>query len=71
MLEYRSPDTPVAMVKNAYREGQKVVFTTLDKMSDEEILGMLTTVIVGNSTTLLKDGIMFNPRGYSSKYRLD
>jgi precorrin-3B C17-methyltransferase len=34
------------------------------------MLGMITTVIVGNSSTFNFKGMMINPRGYRSKYRL-
>ncbi len=68
IMEYRSPDTPVAIVKSAYRDGQKVEITSLKNITDSQALGMLTTIIVGNSTTFVKNGIMLTPRGYSSKY---
>lgn len=63
LLQYKSADTPVGLVKNAYREGQQVVLTTLGEMLDHEI-GMLTTIIVGNAQTYIKDGKMITPRGY-------
>src|SRR5438270_9569630 len=70
-LRHRAPDTPVAIVKGAFRESQSVVVTTLDRMLEhEDMLGMITTVIVGNSSTFNYDGMMINPRGYSSKYEL-
>jgi precorrin-3B C17-methyltransferase len=34
------------------------------------MLGMITTVIVGNSSTFNYEGMMVNPRGYTSKYEL-
>jgi len=70
-LKYRKPDTPVAIVKGAYRESQQVAITTLDKLLEyQEMLGMITTVIVGNSSTFNYKGMMINPRGYTSKYEL-
>jgi precorrin-3B C17-methyltransferase / cobalt-factor III methyltransferase len=70
-LKYRKTDTPVAIVKGAYRESQQIVITTLDSMLDyQEMLGMITTVIVGNSSTFNYNGMMINPRGYTSKYEL-
>ncbi|MER3448157.1 MAG: precorrin-3B C(17)-methyltransferase [Candidatus Dadabacteria bacterium] len=70
-LRYRKPETPVAIVKGAYRETQQVVVTTLDKMLEhQDMLGMITTVIVGNSSTYNYKGMMINPRGYTSKYEL-
>lgn len=70
-LKYRSPETPVAIVKGAYRESQAVVLTTLkDILNHSDMLGMITTVIVGNSSTYNYEGMMINPRGYRSKYEL-
>ena len=50
-MEYRSPLTPVGIVTNAYREGQQVVITDLERLLDHEI-GMDTIIIIGNTTTL-------------------
>ncbi|MCK9918278.1 precorrin-3B C(17)-methyltransferase, partial [Microbacteriaceae bacterium K1510] len=69
LLQYRSPDTPVGIVKSAYREREQVVITTLEKMLEHDI-GMLTTVVIGNSTTFLYNGKMITPRGYQRKYTL-
>lgn len=70
LLQYRSPDTPVGIVKSAYRDRQDVVVTTLGKMLEHDI-GMLTTVIIGNSTTVVYDGLIITPRGYQRKYTLN
>lgn len=67
LLQYRKPDTPVAIVKSAYREAQDVQMVRLDAMKDCKI-GMLTTVLVGNSHTFARDGLMITPRGYANKY---
>ncbi|MBI5233867.1 MAG: precorrin-3B C(17)-methyltransferase [Deltaproteobacteria bacterium] len=64
ILRHRKPDTPVGIVKNAMREGQKAVVTTLADMLNHDI-DMLTTVIVGNSATYVADGVMVTPRGYN------
>ncbi|MBE1444639.1 precorrin-3B C(17)-methyltransferase [Paenibacillus sp. OAS669] len=69
LLKYRSPETPVGIVKSAYRDRQHVVLTTLRDMLDHEI-GMLTTVIIGNASTTVYDGLMITPRGYQRKYTL-
>ena len=66
-LRHRRPDTPVAVVKSAYRRRERIEFTTLDKMSDCDI-GMLTTVLIGNSHTFVRHGLMVTPRGYANKY---
>ncbi|KAB2495709.1 precorrin-3B C(17)-methyltransferase [Priestia endophytica] len=70
LLQYRSPDTPVGLVKSAYRDRQNIVITNLKEMLEHEI-GMLTTVIIGNSSTFLYDDLMITPRGYQRKYTLN
>jgi precorrin-3B C17-methyltransferase len=67
LLNHRDPKTPVAIVKSAYRDAQKIQMVTLDSMSDCKI-GMLTTVLIGNSTTYMDQGLMITPRGYANKY---
>ncbi len=67
LLRHRRPDTPVALVKSAYRRRQNIELTTLDKMAECDI-GMLTTVLVGNSNTFVREGLMVTPRGYANKY---
>lgn len=69
-LRHRSPETPVAVVKSAYRPKQRVEFTTLAQMTDADI-GMLSTVLIGNSNTILQNGLMVTPRGYANKYTLE
>jgi precorrin-3B C17-methyltransferase len=69
LLEYRSPDTPVGLVKSAYRDNQNIIMTTLADMLNHDI-GMLTTVIIGNSSTFYYDNKMITPRGYQRKYTL-
>ena len=68
-LRHRRADTPVAVVKSAYRRRERIEFTTLDRMSDCDI-GMLTTVLIGNSNTFIRHGLMVTPRGYANKYEL-
>jgi precorrin-3B C17-methyltransferase len=63
LLRHRSAETPVGVVKCAGREGEETVITTLKAMVDAEI-DMVTTVIVGNSTTRVVNGRMVTPRGY-------
>lgn len=72
LLKYRKPSTPVAIVKGAYRESQTIVLTDLDNLPDySDKLGMISTVIVGNSSTYTYKDLMINPRGYRSKYNLE
>lgn len=71
LLKYRKPTTPVAIVKGAYRDSQSVVLTDLENMENfADKLGMISTVIVGNSSTYKYKDLMINPRGYKSKYSL-
>jgi precorrin-3B C17-methyltransferase len=71
LLKYRTPNTPVAIVKGAYRESQEVVLTDLENMENhQDKLGMITTVIIGNSSTYRYKDMMINPRGYTSKYNI-
>jgi cobalt-precorrin 5A hydrolase/precorrin-3B C17-methyltransferase len=62
-LQFRSPETPVAIVRSAYREDESITLTTLDKMLDEPI-DMLSTVLIGNQSTDLYENWMITPRGY-------
>ncbi len=67
LSRYRQPDTPVAIVKSAYRRRQAIQLVRLDEMKDCEI-GMLTTVLIGNSHSFIEQGLMITPRGYANKY---
>ncbi len=68
--KFRGDTTPVALVKSAYRSMQKVIISDLANFLDYEI-GMLTTVIVGNSNSFIYEGYMVTPRGYTNKYTWD
>lgn len=70
LLRYRSPETPVGLVKSAYRDRQDIVITNLEDMLNHDI-GMLTTVVIGNSSTFLYDDKIITPRGYQRKYTLN
>lgn len=70
LLEHRAPHTPVAIVKSAYRQRQHVVISELSKLCEHEV-GMLTTILVGNSNTYVAAGRMITPRGYTNKYDLE
>ncbi|HXG42205.1 MAG TPA: precorrin-3B C(17)-methyltransferase [Dehalococcoidia bacterium] len=63
VLRHRSPDTPVGLVRRAYRQGQAALIATLGTL-DEAAVDMETTIIVGSSRTLARDGVMLTPRGY-------
>ena len=70
ILKFRSPDTPVGIVKAATRDDEKIVITDLNRMLENEI-DMQSTVIIGNSKTFTWEGRMITPRGYGSKYTLE
>jgi precorrin-3B C17-methyltransferase len=68
LLRHRAPETPVAIVRAAYREGQAIQLSRLDAFADRPI-GMLTTLLIGNASTYVQDGLMVTPRGYANKYQ--
>ncbi len=66
---YRAPQTPVGMVKNAFRPGQEIRVTPL-AAAEPDWADMLTLVVIGNASTRLAAGSMLTPRGYAGKYDL-
>lgn len=68
MLKYKSKDTIVGAVKKVYDSEQEIMIFKLDSI-DYEKIDMNTVVIVGNSTTYLKNGKMVTQRGYENKYK--
>jgi precorrin-3B C17-methyltransferase len=69
LLQYRSPSTPVGVVRAATRADESILLTDLGHMLSAEIT-MQTTIIVGNSHTFSWRGRMITPRGYKGKYLL-
>jgi precorrin-3B C17-methyltransferase len=73
-LRFRDPATPVGIVRNAYREGEEVIVTTLAGVGDyEEAIDMHSTVIIGGLETMIgkvgdNDRTIITPRGYGRKY---
>ena len=65
LLNHRPPDTPVGIVRDAYRPTQRVDLTALASLRPEDV-DMLTVVVVGSSQTRLVAGRMVTPRGYLS-----
>lgn len=70
LLTYRDPETPVGLVKSCKRDMENVVLTNLRDMLNHEI-GMLTTVIIGNTNSFRYLDFMITPRGYKNKYDLN
>lgn len=61
---HRAPNTPVGIVRNAFRDEQIVTLTTLNEMLTVPV-DMFTTVIIGNSQTRRFGRFMLTPRGYA------
>ena len=70
LLKYRSPETPVGLVKSCKRDMEQIIVTTLADMLNHEI-GMLTTVIIGNTNSYRFLDFIVTPRGYKNKYDLN
>ena len=64
LRRHRQPETPVGIVRNAYRPEQAAALTTLAELADTQV-DMFTTLIVGSSSTRLVHGRMVTPRGYA------
>jgi cobalt-precorrin 5A hydrolase/precorrin-3B C17-methyltransferase len=62
LLAHRPADTPVGVVTDAGRPGQRVAVTTLSTFDTTQV-DMTTCVIVGSSTTRAIGGRMVTPRG--------
>lgn len=69
LARHRSPETPVGLVRAAYRAGQEVEIITLAELPTARV-DMVTIIIVGNSRTGVYNGKMVTPRGYADKYEL-
>ncbi|MEV1289227.1 precorrin-3B C(17)-methyltransferase [Micromonospora sp. NPDC049679] len=62
---HRPAGTPVGVVRDATRPGQRIVRTTLQALAaDPSIVDMLSIVIVGSSRTATVAGRMVTPREY-------
>jgi len=63
-LNYRKKETVVGIVRNAARDGQEKIITTLEELPDFGV-DMFTLVIIGSSRTYACGGKMITPRGYT------
>ena len=63
LREGRSPETPVGYIRQAGREEESIVLTTLTEFDPEKV-DMFTIVIIGNSQTYRFNEHMITPRGY-------
>ncbi|MEO1521319.1 MAG: precorrin-3B C(17)-methyltransferase [Cyanobacteria bacterium J06633_2] len=64
-LTYKSPQTPVAIVRSAYRTDEQVILSTL-KTFLENPIDMLTIVLIGNNSTYQYQKWLITPRGYTN-----
>lgn len=60
---YREETTPVAIVRNALRDGESYKFFSLKDFDDSSV-DMFSIVIVGNSKSYIKNNKFITPRGY-------
>ena len=72
LLAHRPPNTPVVLATNLGREGEAIEYTTLKNLKIDDI-NMLTTVLIGSTTTQILESIsnrtwIFTPRGYEVKH---
>ena len=72
-LKHKDEKTPVAVVKNAYRDEQDLCFFTLKSLFDDDgFVDMSSIVIIGGEetrrVTVCEKEIMITPRGYDRKY---
>lgn len=62
--KYRQGNTPIAVVKNALRDGEESTLFTIDSFDDTNV-DMFSIVIIGNTKSYIKDNKFITPRGYS------
>lgn len=60
----RAPNTPVGLVRKAFRPGQSVSVHNLGEFNPE-LADMLSIVIIGNTSSRLAGRYMLTPRGYA------
>jgi cobalt-precorrin 5A hydrolase / precorrin-3B C17-methyltransferase len=66
-LQYRDPNTPIAIARSVYRQDEQITITTLAQLLETSI-DMLSTVLIGNSNTRNFAQWMITPRGYNLRY---
>ena len=63
LLQHRPPDTPVGLVREAYRPEQSIRIVTLAELDDPAV-DMKTVVVVGNRSTVRVGDRLVTRRGY-------
>lgn len=61
---------PAAVVHDAFRQGQRVDFVTLDDFPIEQV-DMTSIVIIGNSQTVVRGNRFYCRRGYREKHEFE
>ncbi len=65
LAKHRGDDTPVGVVRDASRPGERVLRTTLARLAaDPSVVDMLSVVLVGSTRTAEVAGRMVTPREY-------
>lgn len=68
ILTQRPGSTPAGIVRNACRDGETLVVTSLEQLLEHEI-DMSSIVLIGNSSSFIdRQGRIVTPRGYAGKY---
>ena len=66
LRKHRSPETPVGLVREAYRPEEEVTLLPLGALTVDDV-DMRTVVVIGCSRTEVLDGVMVTRRGYLSE----
>lgn len=69
LLAYRNSETPVGIVRGAFRPFQEITITTIGQLTKQDI-GMVTTIFIGNASTYVKNQQMMTPRGYQQSFTI-
>ncbi|XGB42026.1 MAG: precorrin-3B C(17)-methyltransferase [Nodosilinea sp. LVE1205-7] len=65
-MDHQSPQTPVAIVRSAYRPGETIQTSTLENLPTAAI-DMMTIVLIGSRSTQKTGNWIFTPRGTTKK----
>ena len=63
LLEFRKPNTPVAIARQIGRPEETIEISTLENFSLNKV-DMLTILIIGNSQSVINNNKFLTPRGY-------
>ena len=65
-LQYRDPETPVAIIRQVTRPEEQITITTLQQLNVEQV-DMFSLVMIGNSQTYQFRNFLVTPRGYLAR----